>query len=118
MLYGPEEKCPNEEVIFPLRSAISRYLATLHEAFIYPAESLPPNIKHNISIFRELPLRQPNKQSDMEEKQLEFRRKLLKGMLENDGWHWDDMWLEQDYSCFDLERVKPEFPVHKASDYA
>lgn len=113
LLYVPVDKCPDPEVIYPLRSAISRYLSTLNGAFIYPAKSPPPRLKGSDPFFKELPVRQPNNQSQMEEKELEYRRRLLKGMLDNDGWYWDDMWLKATYSEFDLERVKPNFPDNK-----
>lgn len=114
MLYMPDDIKPNKQEIYPLRFAITDYLATLVTAFIRPSGNEPAPI--SLEQLREygIPLKQKNTHIRMQTEKLRTRRKLLLGMLENDGWHWGTINMENKYREFDIEyNRKPSAPYHR-----
>ena len=114
MLYLPDSVQPHKQDIYPLRFAITDYLATLGSAFIKPSGNLPGPLKIGELKKYGIPLKQHNQETEMKLKKLYFRRKLMLGMLENDGWHWGDIYMESQYQGYDMEHtreVKP-YEIH------
>ena len=115
MLYVPDDVMPPKQEIYPLRFAITDYLATLGSAFIAPSRNQPAPI--DIKRLKEvsIPMKQQNREMEFELEKLRFRRKLLLGMLENDGWHWNSMDMEGEYGQYDIEHkreVRKEDALH------
>ena len=106
LLYGPDSLQPPKQEIYPLRFAITDYLATLRNAFIQPS-SHPPG-PFQLEQLKEygIPLKQHNKDTDFKLDQIRYRRKVLLGMLENDGWHWDSIYVKSMYESFDMEHKR------------
>lgn len=106
MLYLPDSIKPPKQDIYPLRFAITDYLATLGSAFIKPSENLPGPLKTDELKKYGIQLKQHNQETEMKLKKLYFRRKLLLGMLENDGWHWGNIYMEGQYQMYDIEHTR------------
>ncbi|MGK7397513.1 MAG: potassium channel family protein [Candidatus Cyclobacteriaceae bacterium M3_2C_046] len=86
----PEENRPHSQDYIPLRKSISTYLKTLNSAYISPSEKHPP--PPDISKLKEagVPLID-NKALITENDELIIRRKMLRALLEDDGWSWEEM---------------------------
>lgn len=110
MLYLPNDIKPHKQEIYPLRFAITDYLATLGSAFIGPSKNEPgPIVINQLKRFN-IPLRQHNSGVQFELEKLRFRRKLLLGMLENDGWHWGSIFMQNTYHGYDIEHTREVSP--------
>lgn len=106
LLYGPDNIKPHKQEVYPLRFAITDYLATLGNAFIRPSAHEPGPVSIQKLKEKNIPLKQHNKQTSFNLGKLRFRRKLLLGMLENDGWHWGSIAMESKYKKFDIEHKR------------
>lgn len=90
LLYIPEEQRPGAQYLFPLRMALTSFLSSLTSTFIDPddIDSVPPMKVDELQEKQGLYLLDP----DMNQiKQLNYRRKTLKAMIENNGWYWDEI---------------------------
>jgi hypothetical protein len=117
MLYTPEYIVPHKQKIYPLRFAITDYLATLSKAFIRPSENEPGAVTLEKLRKYKIPLKQHNSEVAFKLEKLQLRRKLLLGMLENDGWHWGNISMASTYDNFDIEHkreIKTESPVNSS----
>ncbi len=106
ILYLPDEVKPAKQDIYPLRYAITDFLHTLQEAFIKPSENAPGPIELEKLKHFKIPLKQENKETRMKLEEIRFRRKLLLGMMENDGWHWNSLFMEGEYTKYDFRQIK------------
>lgn len=106
MLYVNDNIQPHKHDIYPLRFAITDYLATLSTAFIKPSRNQPGTVQLNDLKEYDIPLKQENTETRMKLEKLRFRRKLMLGMLENDGWHWSSIYMESQYTNYDIEHRK------------
>lgn len=106
LIYLPDHIHPHKQSIYPLRFAITDFLNTLQEAFIRPSGNLPGPIQLDRLKEYNIPLKQENTDIRMALERLRFRRKLLLGMLENDGWAWGHIFMKNDYSAFDIDHIK------------
>ena len=88
LLYVPKEYRPAEQYLIPVRLAISSFLETLTATFIKASDELPPIF--NLDKIRDLnvPLCVPSQNKIAE---LDLRRRILCAMMENGGWHWEDL---------------------------
>ena len=86
LLYKPEEVLPSKVEIYSLRFAITEYLATLQKAYIHPSDKNPGPVQIEKLRQENIPLKNNSPQMDLNIEQLQFRRKLMLGMLETDGW--------------------------------
>ena len=84
----PETQRPTNQELQPLRHAISHYLATVQQAYIRATPTAPP-----LPNLSELPVDLVVDQTAWQE-HYEYwaeRRKLLQGLIQNDGWEWNDL---------------------------
>jgi hypothetical protein len=110
MLYLPDDVKPHKREIYPLRFAITDYLATLSSAFIGPSKNEPgPIVINSLEKFN-IPLRQHNSETKFDLEKLRFRRRLLLGMLENDGWNWGSIFMENTYDGYDIDHERETSP--------
>jgi len=84
----PEHQRPSKQVLLPLQNAISHYLSTVQDIYVRPAEQAPPppsqeNLAEIISLDQS--------QWELHYRQWAERRKMLLGLIQNDGWCWDDL---------------------------
>lgn len=86
--YGvPEEKQPPATVLMAARESIRSYLDTLKAAFIQPADEVPPSPDWEQLRENDVPVKE--EQEFLQElQQIEDRRKLLLGLVQNDAWYW------------------------------
>lgn len=103
LLYINDDIKPNKQEIYSLRFAITDYLATLGTAFIRPSDNQPGPLEVKNLVEANIPLKQKNTGIQMGLERLGLRRKLLLGMLENDGWHWHDIYMVSQYVEYDIE---------------
>lgn len=115
MLYVPDNILPHKQELYPLRFAITDYLATLGTAFIKPSGNEPAPVQLSQLKEYSIPLKQYNTEIEFEQEKLRYRRKLLLGMLENDGWHWSSLRMEGEYNHFDIDH-KREVSKRDSSD--
>jgi hypothetical protein len=86
--YGvPEEMRPDEVLLENARSASDNYLKTLNEAFIEPADDVPPPPDLDRLRTAGLPMVSDEEFAVALEDVDERRRKLL-GVVNADAWHW------------------------------
>ncbi len=110
MLYLPDDIKPHKQEIYPLRYALTDYLATLESAFIGPSKNEPgPIVISKLKAFN-IPLRQQNSETQFDMEKLRYRRKLMLGMLENDGWHWGSIFMKNTYHGLDIEHSREVGP--------
>lgn len=88
LLYVPKAYRPTEQYLIPVRFAISSFLETLTATFINASDKLPPDFKLDKIQDLDIPLCVPS-QNKIDE--LAFRRRVLSAMMENGGWHWEDL---------------------------
>lgn len=89
--YGVQDSARIDQGIYhPVRTAISTLLATLQEAYIPPADHVPP--LSSLHTLREagLPVLDDT-EFEMRASGIADRRRLLLGFVENDGWSWDSV---------------------------
>lgn len=86
---APEQR-PDPVAIYPLRGAIDRLLSTLTEAHLEP-ESNPPPLP-NLETLRAAGIRTIDDETFRRSLEVATdRRRLLFGLVEKEGWHWDDV---------------------------
>ncbi|WP_017733460.1 two pore domain potassium channel family protein [Nafulsella turpanensis] len=117
LLYGHNETYTIEQQIYPLRFAISDYLATLANAFIEPSNNEPGPFRMERLRQSAIPFKQENEDIRMDKERLRLRRKLLLGMLENDGWHWGNIYMTATYESYDISRNKEVASKGKIKHY-
>jgi hypothetical protein len=92
--FGMERRAISKGVLEPARDVIERLLATLSGAFIQPSieSPAPPRLEplraEGIPVAGEAEFH-----SRIPE--LRGRRRLLRGLVENDGWKWEDLLAER-----------------------
>ena len=87
----PEENRPSYNIMMALRKAISSYLVTLPTAYITPAAEAPPQLLLAALDTNNIPIIPMNEVVyDLEN--LSNRRKLLLGLIHDDGWQWEDIY--------------------------
>lgn len=87
------ECCKDEQrlepsAVIPLRAAITEFLDTLEEAFVSPSDEVGPVPDTDSMRDSGLPLLPEEDCVDGFER-IEHRRRLLRALLEHDGWSWD-----------------------------
>ena len=84
----PEDRRPSNQAILPLHNAISHYLSTVQNVYVRPSKQAPPP-PDKARIADIVPLTD----SDWETHYhiWEERRKMLLGLIKNDGWQWEDL---------------------------
>lgn len=97
--YVPEELQPDKHYVYPLRKSITAYINNLSIADITPSNEAPNLPDLSMLTRAEVPLKQESDFIDDFES-LQKRRKLLKAMLQNDGWNWDEMVSSKYYNDF------------------
>jgi hypothetical protein len=101
MYYIPDELQPDNHYIYPLRKSITVYINNLRIADISPNEEAPNLPDLSMLTRGEVPLKEEGELvQDFES--LQKRRKLLKAMLKNDGWKWDEMVSPKYYDDFEV----------------
>jgi len=86
---APEQR-PDHVAIYPLRGAIDQLLATLTEAHLEPERNPPPF--PNLEILRAVGIRTVDDETFRCSLEAAIdRRRLLFGLVEKEGWHWDDV---------------------------
>jgi hypothetical protein len=91
MYHVPKEQCPQELNLQQVRKAITSYLNSIKH--VKPSE-LPPPLPDFNKISKDLNLSLTNiDKADIHDiyTNLEKRRCLLKGIVEDDGWEWKDL---------------------------
>jgi hypothetical protein len=84
------EVCPDRVAVYPLRGAIQQLLSTLAEAHLEPEKVPPP--APSLDGLRQAGL--PTRSDDELQRRVDGladRRKLLMGLVEQEGWHWRDV---------------------------
>ncbi len=87
----PLENRPSNNVMMALRKAISSYLITLPVAYITPAKEAPPHLllaKLNEKGIPVIPMNEVVYNLE----NLSNRRRLLLGLVQDDGWQWEDIY--------------------------
>ena len=91
LLHIPEAQRPSNAETYPLRKAISNYLITIKTAYVNPAKETPeiPALPN----FGKLHIPYSNDQAKIAAhyNQLEDRRRALLGLVQDDGWQWEDL---------------------------
>jgi hypothetical protein len=82
--------CPDRVAIYPLQGAIEQLLSTLEEAHVEP-ESVPPR-PPSLEALREAGIRtESDEEMERRVATLSRRRRLLLGLVEEEGWKWRDV---------------------------
>ena len=91
LLHLPEAQRPSNAETYPLRKAISNYLITINTAFIKVAKEAPeiPTLA-NFDQLR-IPYSTDSSKVTAHYHQLEERRRALLGLIQDDGWQWEDL---------------------------
>ncbi len=91
LLHVPEAQRPKNAETYPLRKAISSYLLTIKSAFVGPAHDIPeiPNLEEFGQIG--IPLIKDPQQIQQWYEKFAGRRRILLGLISNDGWRWKDL---------------------------
>ena len=85
----PEQR-PDRVAIYALRGAIDRLLATLAEAHLEPEKNPPPF--PDLRTLRSAGIRTVDDETFRCSLEVSTdRRRLLFGLVEKEGWHWDDV---------------------------
>lgn len=84
----PEHLRPSKQAMLPLQNAISHYLATVQNVYVHPAKQPPPPpdrafIADLVSI--------DEKEWKEHYRCWGKRRRMLLGLINNDGWQWEDL---------------------------
>lgn len=88
--YIPPDLLPDRQYVYPLRKSITAYLNTLNIADIHPEKEAPDLPDISRLVRENVPIKERDSfAEDLES--LQNRRKMLKAMLKNDGWKWEDM---------------------------
>lgn len=91
LLEGVEPgKCPDRVAVYPLRGAIQQLLSTLAEAHLEPEKVPPP--APSLDGLREAGI--PTLEDDEIRSRVDAladRRRLLSGLVEQEGWRWRDV---------------------------
>lgn len=87
LLYLPENARPDPQHLVPLRKAITSFLQTLDIVSGRAAETEVPPLDIGLLLANQLPLKELDK--GMFDK-LNHRRKMLRSMVEHDGWKWGE----------------------------
>lgn len=109
LLYIPGNIKPHKQDLYPLRYAITDYLHTLKSAFIEPSKNEPAPIQLSQLKKYGIPLKQENEEIRRKTEKLRLRRKLLLGMIENDGWDWNNIFMETAYNDYDIDHLKKSY---------
>ncbi len=88
LLYVPEECHPGYQYLIPVRKSITTFLESLKSIFLHPEGSEMPPIHLADLIKAGIPIKQPKPEDIM---QLNLRRRMVKAMVDNDGWRWEDV---------------------------
>ena len=97
--YIPNELQPDRQYVYPLRKSITAYLNTLSIASIRPEKEAPNLPDLSMLVRAGVPLKEHDTYQDDFES-LQDRRKMLKALLQNDGWKWDEMVSPKYYDDF------------------
>lgn len=87
----PKENQPSQNIVLALRKAISSYLVTLPMAYIEPAKEAPPQLLLAALIDKDIPVI-PMNEVVYNLENLSNRRRLLLGLIQDDGWQWEDIY--------------------------
>lgn len=87
LLYIPEDKRPAKEHIIPLRVALTTFIQSLSSTFIQPSDSPPPLDTEDIRKAG-ITLLEPDQELV---NHINYRRCILKQMVNHDGWEWKDL---------------------------
>lgn len=85
-----QERRPDRTALYPLRQAIAEFLSTLKEAHLEPEGEPPPPPK--LDALREAGIATvPDEEFRELLDSLGERRRLLLGLVQQEGWSWDDV---------------------------
>ena len=84
----PEDQRPAKQTLLPLQNAISHYLSTVQDIYVRPTEQAPPPPDQQ-SISEIIPL--DTSSWERHYRHWEKRRRMLLGLIKNDGWEWEDL---------------------------
>lgn len=84
----PEHQRPSNQALLPLHHAISHYLSTVKGLYVRPAKQAPP-LPDRDMISSIVPLKEADWEAHY--RSWEGRRKMLLGLIKNDGWQWKDL---------------------------
>ena len=88
------ELCPDRVAVYPLRGAIQHLLSTLAEAHLEPEKVPPP--APSLDGLRQAGI--PTQSDDELQRRVDGvadRRKLLSGLVEQEGWRWRDVFEDK-----------------------
>ena len=88
LIYIPEDIRPKDYSLIMLRKAITQYLSTLSSAFISEADDTPPQPDLSELKERNIPINENSSQTNEKYNNLVKRRRLLLGLIKEDGWDW------------------------------
>ena len=91
LLHIPKDQRPINSETYSLRKAISNYLITIHRAHVSPSRDAP-EIPDSTS-FNKFHIPRCTNQGAIavHYQQLQDRRKALLGLVQDDGWQWEDL---------------------------
>ena len=87
LLYLPESTRPDPQHLIPLRKAITNFLLTLDIVSNRAEETEVPPLEVDLLRAHNLPLKHPDTELIST---LDYRRKMLRSMIEHDGWKWKE----------------------------
>lgn len=91
LLHIPEAQRPSNAETYPLRKAISNYLTTIKQAHVSPASEIPEIPAWHTAEKFNIPYCQDQAAIATHYQQLQERRRALLGLVNDDGWLWDDL---------------------------
>lgn len=106
LLYIPDDVKPAKQEIQYVRYAIADYLATLKNAFIQPSVNVPGPFQIDQLRGHGIPIGDESVEIKEKVGELILRRKLLLGMIENDGWQWESIFMENAYADYDIGHIR------------
>lgn len=100
LIHLPSHLAANEHLLQLTRDAITSYLVTLRSAFISASDKVPP--RPNVDYLKRAGVTIRNSPETTKEwEDLEERRSLLLGLLENEGWNWNEVYEKQYFKIED-----------------
>lgn len=88
LLFVPEDKRPSNQVLIPVRQAITTFLRSLEAIYINPDRAQEPPYDIRKLEQANVPLLKPDVYLL---EQLNTRRRTLKALLDYDGWDWEEL---------------------------
>lgn len=87
----PEQHRPDKTILQPMRIIVSSFFSSLASTTTYKIIYEVPDIKTDKLLSAGVPLKSP---SEEQLKKINEKRVLLNSILENSGWHWNEIYNE------------------------